>query len=220
MARADGDAVRAVPAAIESLRKAQAGVLPRRATLTVPDEQVYYMMIPATSRWRERHDAAAHHFAEALGRADLVVQSSLVASGRAWLAAAVEESDHAGWGAACEAAGLEIEHVHPALLCDLRRLAAAVPERCLLVIVRIEGAMLLDVRDGAVFALQWERCGPADLEQRVTAFARANAHGDEAAAPVVYFHGDDIDALALKRIAAAHGWTRLQATTHVEETEA
>jgi len=190
------------------LAQADAGV-PRRACLTVPDEHVYYALLPASAAWPKRYELAARHFAETLGRQNLRVGLSLVDNGKSWLAAAIEDADLAQWKQTFAESGFELRSVRPALLHDLDRIAPDVPDDSALAIVRSEGAMLVSIAQGTLVDLRWERGHAIDLEQRIVAFSRsAGTQGKEL--PVVVYSDDEVVSESVARFAAGHGWKSLR----------
>jgi hypothetical protein len=207
-----GDAPAAIAAALQALlAQAEAG-LPKHANLTVPDECVYYALLPATSPWSKRHEIAAQHFAESLGRQDLRVRISLVDAGRSWLAAAIDEADRLAWAQPFVDAGVALRSIRPALIADLERLAPDIPSDGVTVMVRDEGVMLLVIAADELVELRWERCDESDFEQRVEAFARAASKGGPPL-PVAVFTDDLEFSGAVARIAAGHQWKQLGAAT-------
>jgi len=216
-----GESPASIAAALQALVAGGAPLLPQQARLTVPDERVYFAMLPATSPWSQRLDIAARHFAESLGRQDLHVQISLVDAGRSWLAAAIEEGDRQAWAQPFSDVGIRLHAIEPALTRDLRRIAPDVPADCVLVVMRREGAMLLQVRDGEVADLRWERCVEADVEQRVEAFV-ATMPPEAAALPVVVFSDETTSSDTLSTITTGHGWRELRAgaASHAPEAAA
>jgi len=199
-----------ITTALQTLAAGGASVLPRQARLTVPDERVYFAMLPATSRWSQRRDIAVRHFAESLGRQDLLVQISLVDAGRSWLAAAIEEGDRKAWAEPFHDVGIRLNAIEPALTHDLRLIAPGVPADGVLVMMRREGAMLLHVRDGEMADLRWERCVDADVEQRVEAFVAA-VQTESTPLPVLVYSDEIASSDTLSTITTGHGWRRLRA---------
>jgi hypothetical protein len=198
-------------AALASLAAVPDVKLPRRARLTVPDERVYYALLPATVPWAQRHAFAARHFAETLGRQSLVVRIGLIDGGRSWLAAAMEEADLAEWTKTFAEAGFVLASVRPALLRDLDRIADRVPDDAVVAIVRNEGAVLARIATGEVVDIRWERGVAGDIEQRIVAFARAIAEAGPMP-PVIVFAGDERVRDPVSRMAAGHGWRSVRTT--------
>lgn len=210
----DGDAPLAT--ALSALAAMPDVRLPRRARLTVPDERVYYALLPASVPWSQRHEYAARHFAETLGRQNLVVRISLIDGGRSWLAAAMEEADLDGWSKAFAEAGTQLRSARPALLQDLDRIAGAVPDDSVVAIVRNEGALLARVAQGILVDIRWERGLAGDIEQRIVAFTRSNAAQAEAL-PVIVFTDDERVRDPVARMAAGHGWRSVRLAEQAEE---
>jgi hypothetical protein len=206
---ASGGSPASIAAALQALAASGPPMLPRQARLTVPDERVYFAMLPATSAWSRRLEVAARHFAESLGRQDLHVQISLVDAGRSWLAAAIEEGDRQAWDQPFSDVGIRLRAIEPALTHDLRRIASGVPADCVLVMMRREGAMLLHVRDSEMADLRWERCVDTDVEQRVEAFVAA-VQAEGTSLPVLVFSDEIASSDTLTTITTGHGWRRLR----------
>lgn len=197
-ARADGAAPMSLTHSIEALQRglsqSGASTLPRRARLTIPDERVFYSLLPAEGSWREQRSRAQAHFAGALGRQGLSIQATLLPGGRRWLVAAVEATDLQAWRQALQGAGVTLSHVHPALVEDLRHVAnSPTHPSSLIVLLRDEGAMFVRLDQGSPCALSWERFDPGHpgaLARRTHAFA-LGAPGADDDAPVVLVPAND-----------------------------
>lgn len=185
-ASAPGRGAAAITAAIAALRRADSDWLALDARLTVADEYLHFMLLPGALEPLSAEQLARRRFARRLGHAELLVQTIELPGERSRLAAAMTLADFDAWTDALLMAGVTLQHIHPALTEDLRALAARVREPdALLVLLREEGAMLVQLEDGVPAALQWEPLDDRDqaqLESRLRRFALAS--GVETAAPV------------------------------------
>lgn len=206
--RGDGPGPQAITDALNALAASTSEKLPRRACLTVPDEQVYFAVLPASTPWSQRMDNAVRHFTESLGRHDLHVRISLVDAGRSWLAAAIEAESLQAWSRPFLDAGIALRAIEPALTRDLSHFAAALPNSGVLVMARGEGAMLLHLHAGEVVDLRWERCGPAQLEARVDAFAAPLLRADPTLE--IALLAGSAGEWPLPALAVERGWRTLQ----------
>jgi hypothetical protein len=149
------------------------------ARLTVADEYVFYALLDADLSWQEAREQARNRFAQALERSDLRVQVMPLGGGRRWLAAAVADTDLRAWSAALEAVGVQLTHLHAALIEDMRSLVRCIPEDdAVIALLREEGVSLVRLKDGLPIALAWERFDTGEveaLEQRLRAFVREAA---------------------------------------------
>ena len=213
-----GNSPGAITLALQALVASGQPMLPRRARLTVPDERVYFAMLPAASPWSRRLEVATRHLVESLGRQDLRVQISLVDAGRSWLVAAIEEADRQAWAQAFSEAGVALLGIQPALTRDLLRIASEVPTDGVLVLIRREGVMLLLLRAGELTDLRWERCSEAEFEQRVEAFVES-VRTDAEPLPVVVFVDEYSASDAISGIATAHRWRELRAVPAPQPSE-
>lgn len=156
--------------------------------LTVPDERVYYALLPARGTWSQQIRQAEAHFGAMLGRDDLAVRSTLLPGGHHWLAAAIEPDDLRSWTAAIHQAGGRLAQLRPALADDLDALAGlAGLDHALLVLLRDEGAMLVVLDGQRPCGLMWLRFGAHDAQallRGVRAFDRT-VPGDSKARRVV-----------------------------------
>jgi hypothetical protein len=165
-ASAAGTGAAAISAALSALQLVDDGaaLLPADARLTVADEYVCYALLDAQISTLHALDEATQQFNAALGREDLVVQVSPLPAGNGWLAAAVLETDLHAWADALADAGVRLEHLHPALVQDLARMAGHVPEDdAAIALLRDNGATLVRLEGGVPAALAWE---PFDVEDR------------------------------------------------------
>lgn len=185
-------------------------------TLSVPDERVYYALLPARGPWAQQQSQARAYFETALGRDSLTVRAALLPHGGHWLAAAVESDDVLQWRSSVDAAGAKLAQLRPALaddlslLCEDRSVADA-----LLVLLRDEGASLVRLHGLRPAALSWLRVAPHDasgLLRGVRAFA-LGAPPVRDDAPVILLPQDDAQQQRWT-VAAAHcGW-ELRAPLH------
>lgn len=209
-AQAPGRAPASIAAALQALRALGHETLPRQARLLVPDEHAYLSLRPPLGRWQQAHQDALAHFAQVLGRQDLLVQVSAIAGGAAWLAAAIDPADLKAWQAPLAEAGIALAHVQLALLDDLHHIAAQVGERAIVALLREEGMTLVRVADGAPIDLCWERCDPHSLrciEQRLLAFQ--NTGSDAKPDPLLMLCRSQAQREAWHQLARAHRWTLL-----------
>ena len=175
-AHADGAPAESLPRVLQSLRDAGPAPLPRRARLLVPDELAYLALRPACARWAAAQRDAQAHFAQTLGRPDLIVQVAAMPGQGGWLAAAIEPDDLQRWQRLLGDAGVRLAAVELALLDDLRAISARVADDAVVALLRDEGMTLLRVAGGTPVELSWERCDPRAqrlVEQRLLAFQGA-----------------------------------------------
>jgi hypothetical protein len=181
-ASAVGTGAAAIGEALGALQLVDEGVLlPSDARLTVADEYVCYALLDSQVSTQRALDEATLQFSNALGRDDLVVQISPLPAGNGWLAAAVLETDLHAWADALADAGIRLEHVHPALVSDLSRIANHVRENdAAIALVRDNGATLVRLEGGVPAALAWEPFDIEDrgaLDRRLHAFVRNTSAG-------------------------------------------
>ncbi|MGY0194543.1 hypothetical protein ACWA7J_05640 [Leptothrix sp. BB-4] len=183
VASGSGEGAGALTAALSALRLADIDELPRQAALTVADEYLYYLLLDEDLGWGAALQEATLRFAADLGRDDLRVQVLPLRNGERWLAVAAAEPDVQAWTEALSMSGVQLQHLHAALVEDLRRLAPQIPENdAVLALLREEGMSLVHVRDGLPAQLAWERFEAADavtMEQRLRAFVRSVPQADE-----------------------------------------
>lgn len=209
-AQAEGRAPASIAAALQALRAQGHDALPRQARLLVPDEHAYLSLRPPLGHWQQAQQDAVTHFAQALGRQDLLVQVSAMAGGAAWLAAAIDPADLQAWQAPLTEAGITLSHVQLALLDDLHHIAEQVGERAIVALLREEGMTLVRVADGTPVDLCWERCDPHSLrciEQRLLAFQ--NTGSDDSPDPLLMLCRSQAQREAWHPLARAHRWTLL-----------
>ncbi len=181
VANGTGSGVAALNSALQGLQLTELDSMPSVARLTVADEYVHHALLQLEpgSDMRQALEQAREHYALALQRDDLRVQVMPLGRSGRWLAAAVIDSDLQAWCATLEAAGVQLTHLHTALIEDLRLLADQVTEDdAVIALLREEGMSLVRLKDGLPMALAWERLDtsqPGLLEQRLRAFVREAA---------------------------------------------
>lgn len=209
-AGADGPVAEALPAALKQLRRQGHDPLPAQARLLVPEELVYLSLRPACHAWRIAQRDAVDHFAQALGRQDLVVQVAAMPDGAAWLAAAIEPADLAAWQRLFGEQGLELKRVELALLDDLQHIAAQVGAQATVALLRDEGMTLVRIADGVPVELGWERCdlqAQRAVEQRLLAYQGAILSSEPA--PLLMLCRTASQREQWQRLARGHRWTLL-----------
>lgn len=209
-ASADGAAAESLPAALKALRGLGHDPLPAQARLLVPEELAYLSLRPPRPAWRQAHRDAVDHFAQALGRQDLLVQVSAMPGGAAWLAAAIEPADLAAWQRLFGEQGLALGHVELALLDDLRHIADQVGVQATVALMRDEGMTLVRVDDGLPVELSWERCdlqAQRSIEQRLQAYQGAILSSEPA--PLLMLCRTAAQREQWQRLARGHRWTLL-----------
>jgi hypothetical protein len=190
----------------------QAGVeLPRRASVCVEDEYVYYTSLSGLGGWKEANEAAGAYFSDLLGDLDLLVDSTLSPCGTRWISAAIDASLVQGWRQSLEAHGVSLHSVHPALLEDLWALRPHVAlDDGVLAMVRSEGVSLVAIAAGAVVDLAWERCDVDDfgvLSERIASGGAELLDADESQPlPVCLVASPQGDLEALRELAASRAW--------------
>jgi hypothetical protein len=205
----EGDGAVLIGKAVQALRD-QGTALPSQACLLVPDEQVYLSLLPADTGWGRATQRAVDHFAESLGRQDLVVRVAALPGGRWWLAAALEPVDLQAWQRALESEGVALSNVQLGLLADLRALAPQIADRSVLAMLRDEGVLLVRMNEGSPVELRWERCDPhahACIEQRIQAFLKSGEV--EEVEPLAMLCRTPAQHDRWLRLAQAHGWALL-----------
>lgn len=205
----EGTSADLIGQALQALRD-QGVALPAHACLQVPEEQTYLSLLPADTAWARATQRAEAHFAESLGRLDLVVRVAALPGGTWWLAAALDPADLLAWRRAVEQEGLALSNVQLGLLADLRALAPRVADRSVLALLRDEGVLLLRLAEGSPVELRWERCDPhatACIEQRVQAFLKSGEVPE--IEPLTMLCRRSSQHERWQRLAQAHGWTLL-----------
>jgi hypothetical protein len=205
-----GSAAGALEQALAGQRAQGRGSLPRRARLLVPDERVYFTLLPADAPWHTAQQRATAHFHGLLARQDLVVQVAQMPGGQCWLAAAIEAADLDAWRQLLGSQGLGLASVELALLHDLRAIARHVADDVVVALLRDEGVTLVRVAGGAPVELSWERCDPQAqrcIEQRMLAFLKVGEV--EKTDPLVMLCRSTEEHAAWQRLAKAHRWTTL-----------
>lgn len=204
-ARVEAAGAQFVTGALKALRDQGADPLPTQARVLLEDELVYLARLPASLPWSRLREAAAEHFARALGRVDLRIDANALPGDGGWIAAAWEQPEHDALREELAAHGVRLVHAQPALLADLSAVAAQVPDDAIVVAPRDAGMTIVRVRGGGPTDLSWERCDmgePASVDARVNAFRRLAA-GDGEASVVVMVRSQG-DAAAWQAMAARH----------------
>jgi hypothetical protein len=173
---ASGRGAAAIEAALAALRLADIDWIIADARLTVADEYVYYALLRGPRSAAAAQIEATRLLTEALNRKDLQVQVSPLPGRRGWLAAAIIRSDLHAWMSALDAGGLQLQHLHPALVEDLRELSGRIPEdEAVLALLREQGVSLVRLHEGVPAVIEWERFDIDNrnaMETRVQAFVR------------------------------------------------
>lgn len=176
VANGTGSGVAALSAALQGLKLTELDSMPSVARLTVADEYVHHALLDTGSNTQQALEAARAHYAQALQRDDLRVQVMPLGRSGRWLAAAVIDTDLQAWRQTLEEAGVQLTHLHTALIEDLRELAPQIPEDdAVIALLREEGISLVRLKDGLPIALAWERLDtsmPQALDDRLRAFVR------------------------------------------------
>lgn len=188
--------------------------LPSRAALCVEDEYLYALLLPASGTWGEVDAAARAQFAQMLGHAELHVRMSLAPCGTRWIGVALEAARLEEWRETLAARGIELLHVHPALLEDLAALNAELREALpnqegLVVLVRSEGASLIGMTKQSITHLEWERCDVTDAQQlgaRIEAHRLQHAAASEELPAVCVVPCTGGQRLLLEDLCTEHGW--------------
>ncbi len=179
VANGTGSGVAALNAALQALKLTEVDSLPSVARLTVADEYVHHALVEADGGAEEAVEAARVHYAQALQRHDLRVQVIPLDRKSRWLAAAVIDTDLQAWRQTLEQVGLQLTHLHTALIEDLRELAPQIPEDdAVIALLREEGISLVRLKESLPVALAWERLDtsvPQALDDRLRAFVREAA---------------------------------------------
>jgi hypothetical protein len=158
VANGTGSGVAALNAALQALQLTEVDSLPSVARLTVADEYVHHALVEADGGADQALEAARVHYAQALQRDDLRVQVIPLERKGRWLAAAVIYTDLQAWRQTLEQVGLQLTHLHTALVEDLRELAPQIPEDdAVIALLREEGISLVRLKEGLPVALAWER---------------------------------------------------------------
>jgi hypothetical protein len=179
-ASATGTGAAAISAALSALRLVDdTTLLPADARLTVADEYVCYALLDASVPVQQALEEATQQFVHALGREDLIVQVSALPDGHGWLAAALLEAHLHAWADVLADAGVRLQHLHPALVQDLSRIAYKVREDdAVIALLRDQGATFIRLDQGVPAALAWEPCDVEDrgaLDRRMQNFIASTA---------------------------------------------
>jgi hypothetical protein len=199
----------ALDALVEALSSAGLA-LPAQATLVLPDEQVYLTLRPAQHNHRAAIEDARQYFALTLGRADLTVQVAGSGAKGTQLAAAAEPSAIGTWRESLLARGIALAGVELALLEDLNACARQLNSSCTVALLRDEGMSVVQVEDGRLSDVAWERCDPHGqrcMEQRLTAGSRLAEEKDPP--PMYLVCQTEAQRELWTTHAKGHGWTIL-----------
>lgn len=196
----------------------QGQALPRKATICVGDEFLYFAVLPAEGSWQHAQAQAEACFADSLGGDERLVTLQLSPDGGQWLAVAVDAALVDGWRQTLATQGVTLSGLRPGLFEDLWRWQLAWPlDDALIVLMRDQGVMCLGVLAGAVHSIAWERCDVSQPElwcARVQACAErlsaAREDGDDGEAgstvPVVLVPEHEAEAAALQMLSPMLGW--------------
>lgn len=189
--------------------------LPTRASICMADEYLYYAVLPASGAWANAQAQARRYFIEAIGTDELLVQTSLTPCGRRWIAVAAESGRIEMLRETLAQRDVELRHVFPALLVDLEALRAELrDDQAVLVIMRTEGASIVDVQDGSISGIAWERIDLDDIGM-LTARVQGHLLRHRLAAPgavqapglaVVIAPADPAQHEQLQAVALSNGW--------------
>jgi hypothetical protein len=189
LASGSGRGVQALEQALNNLRHASSSglqigrPLPWRARLVVSDEFVRYDLLPGRDlpqvTLEQAQRRAEHRFADRLGHEESVVSVVRLPGTSDWLCAAIDQDELHAWQDVLRLHGVELAHVHPALVEDLRSVAARVSEPdAVLAFVRDEGMSLVRLANGLPARLHWETLNTdetAIIDWRLRAFAARTA---------------------------------------------
>lgn len=189
LASGSGRGVQALEQALNNLRHASTSglhigqPLPWRARLVVSDEFVHYALLSGRDLPRVTPELAQrraeHRFADRLGHEESVVSVVPLPDTFDWLCAAIDRDELHAWQDVLRLHGVELTHVHPALVEDLRAVAPRVSEPdAVLAFVRDEGLSLVRLALGVPACLHWESLNTdetAIIDWRLRAFAARTA---------------------------------------------
>ena len=194
--------------------------LPGRASVCVEDEFLYYATLPAAGKWRDAHTAACDYFGSMVGDQGLLVETSLVPCGTTWVAVAIDAAMVQQWREVLAGRDIELAHVRAALLEDLLMLRPQLPKHVgRVVLVRDEGASLVQLDAGCIRNIHWERCDTSDgetLAARIEGYrCRFAGTSDDGVAldlpPTVVVPPDAAIESLLQGQASRYGWTLIAA---------
>jgi hypothetical protein len=194
--------------------------LPRRASVCVEDEFLYYATLPAAGKWRDAHTAACDYFEGMVGDQGLLVETSMVPCGTTWVAVAIDAAMVQQWREVLAGRDIELAHVRAALLEDLWMLRPQLPkDDGLVVMVRDEGASLVHLVGGCIRNIHWERCDTSDgetLASRIEGYrSRFAGQSNDGVAldlpPTVVVPPDATMESLLQKQASQHGWALISA---------
>ena len=200
LASGSGRGVQALERALGNLRQASDTGLrvgqpvPLLARLVVSDEYVDYDLLPGNDLPRIAAEVALrraeHRFADRLGHEESVVAVSPLQGSPDWLCAAIDRDELNAWHDMLRLHGVQLAHVHPALVEDLRAVSGRVTEAdALLAFARDEGVSLVRLEHGLPRQLAWESLNPEEtaiVDWRLRAFAARTARAADKAHTVVY----------------------------------
>jgi hypothetical protein len=152
-----GEGRRAMESALVELITA-GKALPRRARIELSDDSVFYALLNADTPLEEAHEEAEQFFSGTLGLTDLDVEVALAPGGRHWIAVAVQVSTLDAWLEALDERNIQVLSIRPALFEDLRTVASLVDRWThVLAVVREQGVMVLQLDEGRIVGMDWER---------------------------------------------------------------
>ncbi|MEY2688390.1 MAG: hypothetical protein RL375_2588 [Pseudomonadota bacterium] len=156
-ASAVGEGRRAMESALVEIITA-GKTLPKRARIELSDDSVFYALLEAHMPLEQARDDAEHFFTDTLGLSDLDVEVALAPGGRHWIAVAVQVSALDAWLEALDERNIQVLSIRPALLEDLRSVSRLIDSWTqVLAIVREQGVMVLQLDEGRLVGLDWER---------------------------------------------------------------
>jgi hypothetical protein len=181
-ASAMGEGRRAMESALVEIITAGKS-LPKRARIELSDDSVFYALLEAHMPIEDARADAETFFTDTLGLTDLDVEVALAPGGRHWIAVAVQVSALDTWLEALDERNIQVLSIRPALIEDLRTVARVVDSWTqVLAIVRETGVMVLQLDNGRLVGLDWERMDcrdPTAVFERLGGWRTA---GGEAAA--------------------------------------
>jgi hypothetical protein len=193
--------------------------LPARASICIEDEYLFHATFAADRSPREVSAAATEYFAETLGADNLLVQTSLAASGRTWVAVAIDADLVERLHGVLNDREIDLLHLRSSLLEDLAALGDSLAlDDGVAVLLRREGVSMVGLQRGSIADIAWERCDidmPAALEHRVRGYrARFSAllnptQSPPPKLPVVMVPLDARQHALVGPLVAARGWRLL-----------
>jgi hypothetical protein len=156
-ASAMGEGRRAMESALVEVITA-GKALPKRARVELSDDSVFYALLEAHMPLEQARLDAEHFFTDTLGLTDLDVEVALAPGGRHWIAVAVQSSSLDTWLEALDERNIQVLSIRPALLEDLRSVAKIIDRWTqVLAVVRDQGVMVLQLDEGRLVGMDWER---------------------------------------------------------------